>query len=124
MEVQVAKSIIDGIKVTKLKHDFGHAIVVDRDVMQAARLVNFEKVTVFNKRTKSLYDVTILASEPDSGDCLTNLSWKVGDEIEIVSYTTIPIELSMSFRPISPELINNRLKKSDLITTKPGLKIN
>jgi len=119
MDVKVIKSRVTGLKVTKAKHDYGLAIVIEGNLASAAGLLPYEFAFVLNKRTKSMIQMPILFGEPDKGEVGVNyMPWNIGDEIEIYAYAMIPRDFAMTFQPKSVEAINNQLPKSNLKVAK------
>ena len=79
------------------------SIGIDEDLMDAANLVEGEKVTVVNINNGERLETYVIKSERGSGTvCLNGPAARkaqVGDIVIIISYASIKFEKARSFKP-------------------------
>jgi aspartate 1-decarboxylase len=115
MLIEVVKSKIHQIKVTEANLHYVGSITIDEALMDAANLVENEKVQVLNLNNGERLETYVIKGEKDSGViCLNGPAARkvyVGDPIVVISYATIDFEEAKTFKPwiIFPDE-NNRLK--------------
>ncbi|MCT4625022.1 MAG: aspartate 1-decarboxylase [Schleiferiaceae bacterium] len=115
MKIEVVKSKIHRVTVTGADLNYIGSITIDEDLMDAANLVEGERVYIVNINNGERLDTYIIRGERGSGEINLNgpAARKVqkGDVIIIISYATMPFEDAKSFRPtlIFPNEETNRL---------------
>ncbi len=115
MTIEVLKSKIHRATVTEANLNYIGSITIDEDLMDAARLIENEKVSIYNITNGSRLDTYVIKGERRSGViCLNGAAAHkvaVDDLIIIVSYATMDMEEAKNFKPciISPDK-NNFLK--------------
>jgi aspartate 1-decarboxylase len=115
MKIEVVKSKILRVTVTGADLNYIGSITIDEDLMDAANLVEGERVYIVNINNGERLDTYIIRGERGSGEINLNgpAARKVqkGDVIIIISYATMPFEDAKSFRPtlIFPNEETNRL---------------
>jgi aspartate 1-decarboxylase len=115
MFIEVIKSKIHRATITQADLNYIGSITVDEDLMDAANLIENEKVDVLNITNGERLTTYVITGERGSGDISLNgaaaRKAAVGDLIIIASYATIDFEEAKSFKPtiIFPDA-NNRLK--------------
>lgn len=86
----ICKSKISKATITETELDYEGSITIDRDLMDAADLLPFEKVQVVNMSNGSRLDTYILEGERGSGViCLNGPAARqgmVGDRVLIIAY--------------------------------------
>lgn len=86
----MAKSKIHGAFVTDAVLHYEGSITIDRDLMDAADLVPFERVQVVNINNGSRLETYVIEGERGSGTiCLNGPAARhavVGDKVHIISY--------------------------------------
>ena len=116
MQIEIVKSKIHRAKVTEANIDYVGSITIDEDLMEAANLIENEKVQVVNVNNGERLDTYVIKGERGSGTiCLNGPAARkgiVGDIVIIISYASMDFEEAKTFKPslIFPD-INNRLTR-------------
>lgn len=116
MQVQVLKSKIHRVKVTQADLNYIGSITIDEDLMDAANMIEGEKVQIVNINNGERLETYIIKGLRGSGEiCLNGPAARrvaVGDIIIIISYGIMEFETAKTFRPavIFPDESTNRLK--------------
>lgn len=109
------KSKIHRVKVTEANLEYIGSITIDKRLMDAARIIEGERVQVVNNNNGERLETYVIAGEPDSGIiCLNGAAARkvaVGDILIIISYAMMDIESANKFEPFAvfPDE-NNRIK--------------
>ena len=117
MFIEVLKSKIHRVTVTDADLNYIGSITIDRTLMEAAGLIEYEKVQILNNNNGERFETYVIAGERDSGTiCLNGAAARRvqrGDIILILSYATMDFEEAKRFRPtvIFPDTATNRLVK-------------
>ena len=115
MKIEVVKSKIHRVKVTGAELNYIGSITIDEDLMDAANLVEGERVYIVNINNGERLDTYIIRGERATGEINLNgpAARKVqkGDVIISIAYATINFEDAKEFRPslIFPNEETNRL---------------
>lgn len=115
MQIEVLKSKIHRVKVTQAELDYIGSITIDSALMEAAGIIQGERVYIVNVNNGERFDTYTIAGEPNSGViCLNGPAARkcvVGDVIIIISYALLEFEEAKQFRPtvIFPDTSTNRL---------------
>lgn len=110
----MVKSKIHRVRVTDANLDYVGSITIDEDLMDAANLIEFEKVQVVNNNNGERLETYVIKGERGTGTiCLNGAAARKvqkGDILIIVSYLQIDLASAKTFRPaiIFPDE-NNRL---------------
>ena len=103
MIIEVLKSKIHRVTVTEANLNYIGSIVIDEDLMDAANLIEFEKVHILNINNGERFTTYIIKGERSSGIICMNgaAARKVqcGDIIIIVSYAQMDFEEAKKFNP-------------------------
>ncbi len=103
MTIEVLKSKIHRATVTEADLNYIGSITIDEDLMEAANLIEFEKVSVYDITNGNRLDTYVIKGERKSGViCLNGAAARkvaVGDNVIIVSYAAMDFEEAKSFRP-------------------------
>ncbi len=116
MFIEVIKSKIHQVKVTEANLHYVGSITIDEDLMDAANLVENEKVHILNINNGERLETYVIKGDRGSGEvCLNGPAARkvtVGDTIIIISYASIDFEEAKSFKPkiIFPDTETNSLK--------------
>ena len=90
MQRIICKAKIHGATVTEANLDYNGSITIDEDLMQAADILENERVQVVNLNNGERLETYAIKGEHGSGVICMNgpaaLKCKVGDEIHIISY--------------------------------------
>ncbi len=96
MRIEVLKSKIHRVKITQAELHYVGSITVDEDLLDAANLIEGEKVTVLNVNNGERLDTYVIKGERASGVvCLNGPAARkaqVGDIVIIVSYASMKFE--------------------------------
>lgn len=115
MYIEVLKSKIHRVTVTEANLNYLGSITVDEDLLDAAGLIENEKVQVVNLNNGERLDTYIIKGGRGTGViCLNGPAARkvvVGDVVIIMSYALVEVEAAKSHRPviIFPDSITNRL---------------
>lgn len=113
MMIEVLKSKIHCAQVTQANLNYIGSITIDEDLMDAANMIEGEKVQIVNNNNGERFETYIIKGERGSGCiCLNGAAARkvvVGDTVIIISYALMDFEEAKSFRPsvIFPE--NNKV---------------
>lgn len=114
MFIEVCKSKIHKVTVTEANLQYVGSITIDEDLMEAANLIEGEKVQVVNINNGERLETYVITGERGSGMICMNgpaaRKAQVGDVIIIISYASMEFEEAKSFKPsvIFPDA-NNKL---------------
>ena len=115
MNIEVVKSKIHMVTVTEAILHYVGSITIDEDLMDAANLIENEKVQVVNINNGERLETYVITGERGTGQiCMNGPAARkvaVGDIIIIISYATMDFESAKSFKPaiIFPDTSNNKL---------------
>lgn len=115
MQIEVVKSKIHRVKVTGADLNYIGSITIDETLMEAANLIEGEKVSIVNVNNGERFDTYVIKGTKNSGDITLNgpAARKVhkGDIIIIMSYAQMDFEEAKSFKPwlVFPNETNNSL---------------
>ncbi|MBQ5830260.1 MAG: aspartate 1-decarboxylase [Alistipes sp.] len=117
MIIEVLKSKIHRVRVTQANLNYVGSITIDEDLMDAANMIEGEKVQVLDINNGERLETYIIKGERGSGAiCLNGAAARkvaVDDLVIIVSYALMDFEEAKQFRPsvIFPDSATNRLVK-------------
>jgi len=98
------KSKIHRARVTQVNLDYEGSITVDRSLMEAADLYQYEKVDVLNVNNGARFSTYVIEGEPGSGIIGLNGAAArmavVNDLVIIVSYRTMSDEDARALQPL------------------------
>ncbi len=104
MFIEVVKSKIHRVKITQAELHYVGSITIDEDIMDAANIIENEKVQIVNINNGERLETYVIKGERGSGDvCLNGPAARkaqIGDIIIIISYASIDFEEAKSHRPI------------------------
>ena len=113
MMIEVLKSKIHCAQVTQANLNYIGSITIDEDLMDAANMIEGEKVQIVNNNNGERFETYIIKGERGSGCiCLNGAAARkvvVGDTVIIICYALMDFEEAKTFRPsvIFPE--NNKV---------------
>ena len=103
MLVHVVKSKIHRVKVTGADLNYIGSITIDEDLMDAANLVQGEKIQIVNNNNGERLETYIIKGERGSGVICMNgpaaRKCQVNDVVIIISYCTMEFEEAKSYVP-------------------------
>lgn len=115
MNIEVLKSKIHRVTVTEACLDYIGSITIDEDLMDAANIIEGERVYIVNNNNGARLDTYTIAGKRGSGTiCLNGAAARLvqpGDIVIIMSYTSMTMEEARNFRPtvIFPDTKTNRI---------------
>jgi len=115
MNIEVVKSKIHRVTVTEADLNYIGSITIDEDLMDAANLIENEKVQIVNINNGERLETYVIIGERGTGQiCLNGPAARkvaVGDIIIIISYATMDFEEAKTFKPslIFPHTDSNKL---------------
>jgi len=115
MYIEVIKSKIHRVTVTEANLNYLGSITIDEDLLDAAGLIENEKVQIVNINNGERLETYIIKGERGTGViCLNGPAARkvvVGDIVIIMSYAMVELEAAKSHKPIIifPDSITNRL---------------
>jgi aspartate 1-decarboxylase len=116
MQIQVLKSKIHGVRVTEANLDYIGSVTIDEDLMDAAHVIENEKVLIVDKDNGNRLETYIIKGARGSGViCLNGAAARLveeGDELIIMSFALMDFEMAKSHKPhvIFPDKQTNKLK--------------
>ncbi len=103
MRIEVLKSKIHRVKITEAELHYVGSITLDSTLMEAANLIEGEKVQVVNINNGERLETYVIKGEPNSGTvCLNGPAARkaqVGDIVIIISYASMEVEEAKKFKP-------------------------
>ena len=103
MEIEILKSKIHRAVITEANLNYVGSLTLDEDLMDAANLIENEKVQVVNVNNGSRIETYIIKGKRGSGVCCLNgpaaRQGAVGDIVIVISYATMAFEEAKKFKP-------------------------
>lgn len=103
MQIQVLKSKIHRATITEANLNYVGSITIDEDLMDAANLIENEKVQVVNVNNGERLETYVITGPRGTGVCCLNgpaaRKAAVGDIVIIISYAQMDFEAAKSFKP-------------------------
>ena len=115
MFIEVCKSKIHRVSVTGGDLQYVGSITIDEDLMDAANIIENEKVQIVNINNGNRFETYVIRGERASGEIILNgpasRQVAIGDIIIIVSYAMMDFEEAKKFKPtiVFPDTDTNRL---------------
>lgn len=103
MRIEVLKSKIHRVAITQAELHYVGSITIDEDLMDAANLIEGEKVQIVNSNNGERIETYVIKGERGSGIiCLNGPAARkglVGDIVIVISYASMEFEEAKHFRP-------------------------
>ena len=103
MQIEILKSKIHRAVITEANLQYVGSLTLDENIMDAANLIENEKVQIVNVNNGSRLETYIIKGKRGSGIvCLNGPAARkgaVGDVVVIISYATLDFEEAKSFKP-------------------------
>ena len=103
MLIEVVKSKIHRVKITQAELHYVGSITIDEDLMDAANVIENEKVQIVNINNGERFETYVIKGERGSGTiCLNGPAARrvaVGDQIIIIGYGFMDFEEARTFKP-------------------------
>ena len=115
MMIEVLKSKLHCVTVTEANLNYMGSITIDEDLMDAANMIQGEKVQIVDNNNGERFETYIIKGERGSGCiCLNSAAARkvqVGDVVIIMSYALMDFEEAKHFSPtvVFPDTATNRL---------------
>jgi len=115
MFIEVVKSKIHRVSVTGANLNYIGSITIDEDLMDAANLIENEKVHILNLNNGERFETYVITGTRGSVDvCLNGAAARKvipGDVVLIMSYAMMDFEEARSFKPkiVFPDTKTNKL---------------
>ena len=111
MYITMLKSKIHRVTVTQSELDYVGSITIDKSLMNAAELIEYEKVQVVDIDNGARFETYVIAGEQNSGCiCLNGAAARcvqIGDKIIIMSYAQLSSDEVESHLP-KVVFVNNK----------------
>ncbi len=117
MFIEVVKSKIHKVTVTDANLQYVGSITIDEDLMDAANIIENEKVQIVNINNGERLETYVIKGERNTGMiCLNGPAARkaeLGDVIIIISYASIEFEEAKLFKPtlVFPDTGTNKISK-------------
>ncbi|HTS43235.1 MAG TPA: aspartate 1-decarboxylase [Puia sp.] len=103
MEIEILKSKIHRLTVTEANLNYIGSLTLDEDLMDAANMIENEKVQVVNVNNGARIETYIIKGKRGSGICCLNgpaaRKGATGDVVIVISYATMDFEKAKTFKP-------------------------
>ena len=103
MQVTVVKSKIHRVKVTGADLNYIGSVTIDKDLMDAANIIEGEKVQIVDNNNGERLETYVIPGERGSGEITLNgaaaRKVSVGDVLIIIAYGILDIEEAKKFKP-------------------------
>ena len=115
MMIEAVKSKIHKVTVTEANLQYVGSISIDEDLMDAANLIDGEKVQVVNINNGERLETYVIKGDRGTGQiCLNGPAARkaaIGDVIIIISYALLDFEEAKTFKPriIFPDTATNKM---------------
>lgn len=115
MQIEVVKSKIHNVSVTEANLNYIGSISIDEDLMDAANIIENEKVQVVNINNGERLETYVIRGDRGTGSiCLNGAAARkvaVGDVVIIISYASMDPDEARSFKPriVFPDTNTNKL---------------
>jgi aspartate 1-decarboxylase len=115
MQIHIVKSKIHRVKVTGADLDYIGSITIDEDLMDAANIIQGEKVQIVNNTNGERLETYAIPGPRNSGEITLNGAAahkvNIGDVLIIMTYAIMDLEEAKTFSPalVFPNETNNLL---------------
>ncbi|GAB2660952.1 aspartate 1-decarboxylase [Flavihumibacter cheonanensis] len=103
MDIEILKSKVHRLTITEANLHYVGSLTLDEDLMDAANMIEHEKIQVVNVNTGSRIETYLIKGKRGSGVCCLNgpaaRQGAVGDVVIIISYARMPFEEAKTFKP-------------------------
>tara|TARA_B100001778_G_scaffold6236_1_gene5119 strand:- start:124 stop:474 length:351 start_codon:yes stop_codon:yes gene_type:complete len=116
MNIEILKSKIHRVKVTGADLDYIGSITIDKDLMDAANIIEGEKIQIVNNNNGERLETYVIPGSRGSGEITVNgaaaRKVSIGDILILITYASMSFEEAKNFKPsiIFPNEENNLLK--------------
>ena len=116
MNIEILKSKIHRVKVTGADLNYIGSITIDKDLMDAANIIEGEKIQIVNNNNGERLETYVIPGSRGSGEITVNgaaaRKVSIGDILILITYASMSFEEAKNFKPsiIFPKEENNLLK--------------
>lgn len=116
MNIEILKSKIHRVKVTGADLNYIGSITIDKDLMDAANIIEGEKIQIVNNNNGERLETYVIPGSRGSGEITVNgaaaRKVSIGDVLILITYACMSFEEAKNFKPsiIFPNEENNLLK--------------
>jgi aspartate 1-decarboxylase len=115
MNIEILKSKIHRVKVTGADLNYIGSITIDKDLMDAANIIEGEKIQIVNNNNGERLETYVIPGSRGSGEITVNgaaaRKVSIGDVLILITYASMDFEEAKNFKPsiIFPNEENNLL---------------
>jgi aspartate 1-decarboxylase len=115
MNIELVKSKLHRVTITEANLNYVGSLTIDEDLMDAANLIEFEKIQVVDINNGERLETYVIKGERGSGViCMNGAAARkveIGDIIIIISYASMDFEEAKTFKPklVFPDTATNKL---------------
>jgi len=116
MNIEILKSKIHRVKVTGADLNYIGSITIDKDLMDAANIIEGEKIQIVNNNNGERLETYVIPGSRGLGEITVNgaaaRKVSIGDILILITYASMSFEEAKNFKPsiIFPNEENNLLK--------------
>lgn len=103
MQIEILKSKVHRAVVTEANLNYIGSLTLDEDLMDAANMIEHEKITVVNANNGERLETYLIKGERGSGVCCLNgpaaRKGLAGDVVIVISYASMDFEEAKKFKP-------------------------
>src|SRR3954468_18727 len=103
MQIQILKSKVHRVVVTEANLNYVGSLTLDEDLMDAANMIENEKITVVNANNGERLETYLIKGERGSGVCCLNgpaaRKGMAGDVVFFFFFVSMDFEEAKKFRP-------------------------
>lgn len=103
MQITILKSKIHRATVTEANLNYVGSITIDENLMDAANIIEYEKVSIVNNNNGARFDTYVIRGERGSGViCLNGAAARLvqpGDVVIIMAFAVMEAEEAKTFNP-------------------------
>lgn len=103
MQITILKSKIHRATVTEANLNYVGSITIDENLMDAANIIEYEKVSIVNNNNGARFDTYVIRGERGSGViCLNGAAARLvqpGDVVIIMAFAVMEAEEAKTFKP-------------------------
>ena len=104
MQIEILKSKIHRVKITEANLHYIGSITIDEDLMEAANIIENEKVQVLNIDNGERLETYVIRGTRGSGMICMNgpaaRKISVGDTVIVISYASMDFEAAKKYKPV------------------------
>lgn len=104
MQIEILKSKIHRVKITEANLHYIGSITIDEDLMEAANIIENEKVQVLNIDNGERLETYVIRGTRGTGMICMNgpaaRKISVGDTVIVISYASMDFEDAKKYKPV------------------------